>query len=103
NQLDVEGGDRARPRDAVLVRLLLDRRRGDPGRTYPVRAHPDQLLLARLVQIRRVERLRVAGPQLEDVADLDRRLDPNLAAVDMVARLDAAKVGLLEAEVAPRG
>ena len=48
------------------------------------------------------ERLRVAGAELEDVADLDRRLDPDRVPVDRVARHHAAHVDGLEAEVAPR-
>ena len=72
-------------RDALLVGVLLDRRRGRPGRAEAVGAHPDQLAAPGLVQVGGAERLGVAGPELEDVADLDRRLDPDRAAVDGVA------------------
>ena len=69
----------------MLVGVLLDRRGGRPRRPEAVGAHPDQLRLAGLVQIRRAERLGVAGAELEDVPDLDRRLDPDRGAVDRVA------------------
>ena len=45
-----------------------------------VRAHPDQLLLALLVEVARAERFGEARAELEDVAHLDRRLDADLAA-----------------------
>src|ERR687897_95492 len=98
--MEVERRDRAWPRDAVLVGELLDGRRCDPGRAKAVRAHPDRLGLPRLVEIGRAERLRVARAELEDVADLDRRLDADRVAVDHVAGLDAAHVASLEREVA---
>src|SRR5262249_48521606 len=44
---------------------------GDSGRTDPVAAHDDRLLLAGLVEIRGAEGDGVFGAQLEDVADLD--------------------------------
>ena len=67
-----------------------------------VGAHPDQLLAAALVEVRRAERLRESRAELEDVADLDRRLDRDLVAVDRVAGFDGAHVAALEGEVAPR-
>ena len=77
---DVARRDRARPGDALLVGVLLDGGGGDPRRADAVGAHPDQLLLAGLVEVGRAERLRVARAELEDVADLDRGLDPDRAA-----------------------
>src|SRR5215207_7652316 len=100
DQLDVEGRHRSRPGDALLVGELLHRGRGDAGWAEPVGAHPDQLLGARLVQVGGAERLGEARAELEDVAGLDRRLDPDRVAVHRVARLDGADVDALEAEVA---
>ena len=67
DQVDVERRDRARPRDPVLVGVLLDRRRHDAGRADPVAAHHDRALLPVLVQVRRAQRLGVARAELEDV------------------------------------
>src|SRR5579884_1795803 len=99
HEVGVEGRDGPGPRDALLVGVLLDRGRGGTRRPEPVRAHPDQLLGAALVQVGRAERLGVAGPELEDVADLDRRLDPDRAAVDGVPGDHRSHVGDLETEV----
>ena len=85
----------------LLVGALLDRGGDDPRRADPVAAHHDRLLLAVLVEVGGAERLRVAGAELEDVADLDRRLDLDRAAAGGgVAGLDRAHVELLELEVA---
>src|SRR4051812_3060506 len=102
DQLDVERGQRAGPRDALLVGELLHRRRGDPRRTDSVGAHPHELLLAVLVQIGRSHRLGVARPELEDVAHLDRGFDTDRVSAHDVALLDATHVGALEGEVAAR-
>ncbi len=56
--------------------------------------------MAVFVQVRGAERDRIAEPELEDVPDLDRRLDPDRGAVDRVARLHRADVDGLEAEIA---
>jgi hypothetical protein len=84
----------------VLVGVLLDGRGDDPRRTDPVGAHPHRALDAGLVEVAGAERLRVAGAELEDVADLDRRLDLERGAVDGVARHHLAHVGDSEREVA---
>ena len=71
------------------------------GRPDAIAAHHDRPLAARLVQIGRAERLRVARAELEDVADLDRRLDLDRAAERAaVAGLHLAHVGEAGAEVA---
>ena len=72
----------------MLVGELLDRGGGDARHADPVGAHPDRLLGALLVEVARAERLRVARAELEDVADLDRRLDRDRVAADEVAGLD---------------
>ena len=78
----------------MLVGELLDRRRRDPGRPDPVAPHHDRALLAGLVEVGRTKRLGVARAELEDVADLDRRLDVDRAAQRAaVACLDLADVG----------
>src|SRR4029079_1259692 len=82
HELDVPRRDRTRPGDALLVGVLLDGRRGDARRADAVGAHPDELLAARLVEIRRAEGLGVSGAELEDVPHFDRALDPAHSAVD---------------------
>ena len=74
------GATDARPHDAVLVVVLLHDRGDRPGRPDPVAAHHDRLLAPVLVEERRAERLGVERAELEDVADLDRRLDAQPAA-----------------------
>ncbi len=101
DQVNLPWRECPRPRDTALVGVLLDRRGHDARRADPVGAHPDQLLVPVLVEVRRAERLGVARTELEDVADLDRRLDADRLAVDGVALLDAADVDDLELEVAP--
>src|SRR5581483_4220084 len=54
------------------------------------------------VEVGGAERLGVPGAELEDVADLDRGLDPDRAPLDRIAGLDAADVAALEREVAAR-
>src|SRR6185436_178265 len=94
---------RARPRDALLVGELLDCGGHGPRRADAVRAHPDELLLAVLVEVARAERLRVAGAELEDVAHLDRRLDADRAARRVaIAGLDPPQVAPVGLEVAAR-
>ena len=101
DQVHAPGRDRRRPDDAALVGALLDRGRRDPRRPDPVAAHHDRPLLAVLVEVGGAERLRVAGAELEDVADLDRRLDLDRAAAGgRVAGLDRAHVHLVGLEVA---
>jgi hypothetical protein len=100
HELDVPRRDRARPRDSLLVGELLHGSGRDPGWADPVRPHPDQLLVALLVEIGGAERLRVASPELEDVADLDRGLDPDLLPRRIgVAGLDRTDVRPLRVEV----
>src|SRR5207247_659652 len=72
-----------------LVRALLDGGRGDPRRPDSVAAHYDRALSPAIVEIVGAERLRVARAELEDVPDLDRRLDPDRAA-------DRASIALLD-------
>src|SRR5690606_26153282 len=103
DEVDVERGERPRPGDPVLVGGLLDRGGDDPRRADPVGAHPDRVLGAVLVEVARAERLGVTRPELEDVADLDRRLDPDRAAVGAaVASGDVADVAPVDVEVAAR-
>ena len=99
--MDTPGGYRLGPDDPVLVGTLLDCGGDDPRRPDPVAAHHDRPLGAGLVEVGRPERDRVAGAELEDVADLDRGLDLDRAAARRdVARLDDPDVHLLELEVA---
>ena len=95
------GASERRPDDPLLVGALLDRRGDDARRADPVAAHHDRPLLAVVVEVGGAERLRVAGAELEDVADLDRGLDlDRVAAGDRSPGLDRADVELLEGEVA---
>ena len=71
----------------MLVGELLDGRGDDACRADAVGAHPDRLLVAVLVEVARAQRLGVAGAELEDVADLDRRLSS-------VTRLAAERVAV---------
>ena len=75
DQVHGERSQRPGPGDPVLVGVLLDRRRHQAGRPDPVGGHPDRPLGAALVEVVGAEGLRVAGPELEDVAHLDRGLD----------------------------
>src|SRR5207248_10387707 len=75
----VRGGG-PRPDDPVPVVALLDDGRQDAAGPDAVAAHDQRLLGAVLVEERRLERGRVAGVELEDVADLDRGLEPEAAA-----------------------
>ncbi len=100
--MHLPGGDRPWPDDSALVGALLDRRGDDPRRTDPVAPHHDRPLLAGLVQVVGAERLRVPGPQLEDVPDLDRGHDlDRIAARRAISGVDHADVDLLALEVAP--
>ena len=74
------GASAAGQTDPVLVVALLDERRHHARRADAVAAHDQRLLLSVLVEERRAERLRVARAELEDVADLDRRLELQRAA-----------------------
>ena len=100
--MDGPRGQRPGPDDPLLVSALLDRGREDPRRANPAAAHHDRVLLAVGVQVARAERLRVARSELEDVADLDRRLDlDGVAGWRRGCRLDARPdVDLFESEVA---
>ena len=95
------GASDARPGDARARRRTARprRRRCAPGRC---RRSPSRsgCSVPGLVEVGRAERLGVARAELEDVADLDRGLDPDRVAVDGVARLDRAHVGAREREVA---
>ena len=87
----------------MLVGELLDRGGRDARRAEAVGAHPDQLLLAGLVEVGGAQRLRVAGAELEDVADLDRRLDPDRSRRRPCRPVDdGPDVDALEREVAAR-
>src|SRR5918992_789456 len=91
------------PRDALLVGVLLDRGGHDARGPDAVRAHPDQLLLALLVEVAGAERLGVPGAELEDVAHLDRRLDLDRRALRAgVPLLHAPHVAPARLEVAAR-
>src|SRR5205807_9146115 len=63
---------------------------------------PDQLLGPGLIQVAGAERLRVTRAELEDVPDLDRRLDSDWRPVDGVARRHRAHVDAFVLEVPPR-
>src|SRR5207249_3695037 len=69
-----------------------------------VRAHDQRALLAVLVEKRRVERLGVVRLELEDVAELDRRLELERAAAlgAAVAFARLAQVGEARLEVTAR-
>ena len=68
--------ERDGPGDPGLVASLLDRGRHDAAGTDAVAPHHDRLLLAVGVEEHRAERRRVVRSQLEDVAHLDRGLEP---------------------------
>src|SRR5205823_4969389 len=70
------------PLDAVLVVVLLDDRRHRSSGANAVAAHHDGFLLPVLVEKPRAEPLRVERAELEDVAELDRRLLEERAAAD---------------------
>src|SRR6185312_6001007 len=76
---------------------------GDARRPDAVAAHPDRLLGAQLVQIGRTHGLRVLRAELEDVADLDHRLDRQHAAAvgTGIAGLDLVQIGEGRLVVAP--
>ena len=77
---DMERRQAHRPEDAVLVVPLLDGG-GDHARDADaVAAHEHHLRLLRLVQVVCLERLRIFGPELERVADLDALEELHLAA-----------------------
>src|SRR5438067_11970980 len=78
--MDVVRRDRRRPGDSALVVALLDDRGHHAARPDPVAAAEQRLLAPVLVEERRLQRLRVLRPEVEDVADLDRRLEPERAA-----------------------
>ena len=89
-----ERRDARRPDDAPVVVVLFDGRGGDARQADAVAAHDDGLLLAMLVEVRRAHRLRVLGPELEDVADLDDAL-----ALERRLALRAGVAGASVAEV----
>src|ERR671935_79336 len=68
--------DGSRPSDSQLVVVLLDDCRHDAARTDPVAPHHDRPLLPVLVEEHRAERLREPRPELEDVPNLERDLEP---------------------------
>src|SRR4029453_497326 len=94
---------RSRPDDPVLVVALLDDRGEHAPRADPIAPHDERLLGPVLVEERRSERRRVLRLELEDVADLDRRLEekPPPANGAGVALPRGAKVGETGLEVAP--
>src|SRR5207247_7054486 len=89
-------------RDAVLVVSLLDERRHHTRRADPVAAHDERPLLTVLGEKGRIERLREARLELEDVTDLDRGLEaqPTPAVRARVALRGLAEVGEPRLEVA---
>src|SRR5439155_20892766 len=82
----------------------LDDRGHDAARPDPVPPHHDRPLLPVLVEERRTERLREPRPELEDVTDLERDLEPQRAAAvgAAVALAHLADVGEAQLEVASR-
>src|SRR5579863_9147501 len=86
----------------MLVVTLLHRCGDDTRNADAVATHDERLLLAALVEEARAERDRVTGSELEDVADLDRRLEAERTAADRaaVAFLRLADVGEAGLEVA---
>src|SRR4051812_8598307 len=100
DEVDVEGGYRLRPADAGLVAELLDGGGEDARRADAVGAHPDVLLLALLVEIGGVQRLAVAGAELEDVAYFDGGLDADGGAGGVgVTRLHRSHIAVLSVEI----
>src|SRR6187401_631707 len=102
--MHVVGRHRSWPHDAVFVVLLLHDRGHRASGTDPVAAHDQRLLLAVFVKERCPERLAVLSSELEDVADLDCRLElkrPSAvrASVSLTHFTDVRKAGL---EVSPR-
>ena len=75
DDVDVVRRDLPRPDHPVLAPVLLDRRREHASGADPVGAHHDRLLDPVLVRVLGAEGLRVRGAELEDVTDLDRRLE----------------------------
>src|SRR5689334_14557290 len=88
-------GDRPGPDDSLLVVPLLDDRGQHAGRADAVAAAEQRLLLAVLVQERRVERLRVERAEVEDMAHLDGSAELQRAAAlrAAVALAGVAEVG----------
>src|SRR5205823_8558985 len=76
----VERRDRLGPDDAEIVVVLLDHGGHRAGWANPIATHDDRLLAARLVELRWLPTHRVPRAELEDVPDLDRRLDVDPAA-----------------------
>src|SRR5579862_689673 len=96
----VVGCDLGRPGDALLVVVLLDDRGDHATRPDSVATHDQQLLRSVLVEKRRPERGGIARAQLEDVAELDRRLDDQApaavrAAVVLLRRANVGELGLV--------
>src|SRR6266536_4640059 len=78
--MDVVRRNGRRPHDPAVVVVLLDDRGDRPARADAVATHHDQPLLPVLVEVGRAERLGEELPELEDVTDLDRGMDDELAA-----------------------
>ena len=95
DEVHVVGRERGRPREPVLVVVLLDDRGDDARHADAVAAHHHRVLLAVLVGVVRVERLAVLGAELEHVPDLDAAVDRQrlAAAGARVARHDRHEVG----------
>src|SRR5207249_7903631 len=81
------------PDDPVLVVALLDERGHHAGQPDSVAAAQERFFRTVLVEERRPERTGVETAEVEDVADLDRRLEPELAAA---LRTAVALAGLPE-------
>ena len=95
DHVGVERRERRRPDHARLVVVLLDGRGGGARRTDAVGAHDDGVFLSSFVQVGGAEGHGVPGTQLEDVTNLDCRLDaerPLAAHVAGVAGGDLAQV-----------
>src|SRR5207244_10715465 len=70
-----DSGARSRPRVRLLVVRLLHDRRDRARRLHAVAAHYEKFLAAVLVEEARLEPFAEVRPELEDVTDLDRRLN----------------------------
>src|SRR5580693_3207644 len=96
--MDIVRCERPWPAYSGFVGALLDGRRHDAGEADAVAAHHERLLDPVLVEEGRLERERVARSELEDVADLDRRLEGELTPAK-----DAAVIGRRDAQVGETG
>src|SRR5262249_25861560 len=80
HDMNIVGSDARRPDNSLLVVALLDDRGNDPLEPDAVAAHDQRQRLPVLVEERRLEWDREPRVELEDVTDLDRGLEQQLAA-----------------------